>query len=366
VRRSLFVKLIAPLACQMLLSGCGSFFSNQSTTTTYGTSSSNDYLFVGNSSSGSGGTLAGYAMNSGTITETAGSPITLTYIPNVMHVRPGDDWLYVGSATTGGIYGFSIASTGVLTASNSGVSLTADSPIAMDIDSTGTYLVVLENDYTTLTVYSINKTTGNLALASQALATAGGTGAAVRFLPNDKFVYVATGTGGVSIFSFSAGTLTNTGYVLSGSSLSSYNDLCADSTSSHLVLAQSGTNAGVRVYTIQATGALTAGTSYSAGTAPYALDCDATYSTVYSADKTGNEIFEFSLSGGTLTEIGTISEGITPFALAVDNSGDTLLSLNLGGSPDLEDYSFSTSGVLSADQSLATTGTTPIAMAATH
>lgn len=351
----------------MLFSGCGSFFTKQTTTTTYGTSSTKDYLFVGNSNSSSGGTLAGYAINSGVLTETAGSPVTLTYIPNVMHVRPGNDWLYVGNATTGGIFGFSVASTGVLTATNSGVSLTADSPIAMDIDSTGTYLVVLENDYTTLTVYSINATTGYLTLLSQALATAGGTGAAVRFLPNDKFVYVATGTGGVSIFSFSAGTLTNTGYVLNGSSLISYNDICADSTSSHLVLAQSGTNAGIGVYTIQSTGALTSGTSYSAGTAPYALSCDSTYNTVYSADKTGNAIFEYSLSGGgTLTQIGSISEGLTPFALAVDNSGDYLLSLNLGGSPDLEDYTFGTSGVLAADQSLASTGTSPLAMAVTH
>lgn len=355
----------------LLLSGCDNFFTsenNSSSSSSGGTSSINNYLYIAETGSSGAGTITGYANNSGALTETSDTPLTLSYIPTVLKVVPGNLWLYAGSNTsTGGIYAFSIdaSDSGVLTHTNNGSAVAADAPVAMDVDSTGNYLVVLDNDYTTVNSYSINSSTGALTLVSEIGATSGSTAGAVRFLPNNNYVYVSTGTGGLTIYSFSKGVLTTVGTLAASSSIS-FNDLCADSTSSYLLIARSGANAGVDVHAIASSGQLGTGTIYSAGSGPVSLACDSSLSTVYSADKSSATIYEFTLSSGVLTQLATINSGTTPSQLAIDKSGAYLFSLNIGGSPDLEDYTIGTSGALTAYQYITSTATTPVAMAMTH
>ena len=322
-----------------------------------------------NEGSSGEGTIAGYTLSSGTLTAVSGSPYSVAYAPTVAYVRPGDDLLYVGSATSGGIYCYKIGSGGVLTAENSGSAVASTAPLAMMIDPNGAYLAVLLNDYTTVLVYAIDTSTGALTLAGSGTATEGGTGSAVLFTPNDDYLYVATGTGGLSIFTFdsSTGAITDTGGRISAGSEISFNGLASDSSSEYLLIARSGTSAGIDVHAITTDGQLESGTIYTAETGPWSLAFNSGSTDVYVANKGSATVSEFSFSSGTLALLTSTpaSTGTTPVAVAADASGDYLVELSSGGTPHLKVFSFS-SGVLEAASSVSSTGTNPVAMALTH
>jgi 6-phosphogluconolactonase (cycloisomerase 2 family) len=360
-----------PALALLLFSGCGKFFVADETTSTSTTSSSSsaDYVYVMNEGSSGAGTIAGYSLSSGSLTAVTDSPYSVSYAPTVAYVRPGDDLLYVGSALSGGIYCYKIGSGGALSAENSGSAVASVLPVAMTIDPSGDFLAVLLDDYTTVIVYEIDTSTGTLTSVGSGTAQAGGTGAALLFTPNEDNLYVATGTGGLSIFTFdsSTGAITDTGGRIAAGSEISFNALATDSSSEYLLIARSGTNAGVDVHTITTNGALESGTIYSAQTGPWSLAFNSGSTDLYVANKGSSTVSEFSFSSGVLTLLTSTpaSTASTPVAVAADSSGDYLLALSSGGTPNLTVFSFS-SGVLESASTLSSTGTGPIAMAVTH
>ena len=234
----------------LLLDGCAGFFVNTTTTgstTSTSSSSSVDYVYVANANNGDSGSIAAYSLASSALTAITGSPFSVSYSPTTLAVRPGNDFLFAGSSTTGGIYAYAISSTGALTAENSGDAVASVYPVAMDIDAAGSYLVALLNDYLTVVTYAINTSTGALTQTSSATATTGSLTGWVKLLPDEDYAYVSTGTGGISIFTFdsSTGTIVNTGSHLAGSSTVSYQQVVVDTTSTYLAAVRVGTNAGV-------------------------------------------------------------------------------------------------------------------------
>jgi 6-phosphogluconolactonase (cycloisomerase 2 family) len=193
-------------------------------------------------------------------------------------------------------------------------------------------------------------------------------------------VFVALGTAGDLVYTFNtvstSGALSSPLYVAPLSSATSDNALAVSPNSSTLFIARSnGTSPGtLSSYTIGSGGVLglpvTIGTT---GVQPFAVVVNAAGSDVYVADRSDSTITGFSVaSNGTLTTLALspYSSGPEVSALAVDKSGDYLLAVANGGSPDLTMYSFdsTTAGKLDLSATIAT-GTDPtgaVALAATH
>jgi 6-phosphogluconolactonase (cycloisomerase 2 family) len=115
-----------------------------------------------------------------------------------------------------------------------------------------------------------------------------------------------------------------------------------NSTSTALFVGE--TNVGVRVFTIGSSFTEISGSPFKAGTQPRSLQFDGTGDYLYVANATDDTISGFSvLASGALTALTGSpfsSVGTQPFALALDQSKKFVLSANLGGTPDVQLFSF--------------------------
>jgi 6-phosphogluconolactonase (cycloisomerase 2 family) len=104
------------------------------------------------------------------------------------------------------------------------------------------------------------------------------------------------------------------------------------------------TNVGVRVFTIGSSFTEISGSPFKAGSQPRSLAFDGTGDYLYAANGTDATISGYSvLASGTLTALSGSpfsSVGAGPNALTLDQSKKFLLSANLGGSPDVQLFSF--------------------------
>lgn len=371
------------LAGLLVLTGCGKFFpplktSGSGSGTGSGTSTVGDYLYVANSDP-SLNTVAGFSLStSGSLANTSGSPYTSPLTPTTLAVTPNDKFLYVGS-TSGAMYVYSIGSDGAISLGNGGTPVfTGNSPAAMVMDSTGDWMVWLSAFSGEAYVFGVNSTTGALSNT-----TSGGVGLAstaadgLAMTPNNEYVYVALGTGGVETLSFNAstGALAPVNTVLAPKqNLDADLAVAVSPNGNYLYVAETGINA-LRVFSIGANGTLseTAGSPYKTGLGPDAVLVDKSGSYVYVANRTNNSISAFTVgAGGALTAItgSPFATGTTPVALAEDKTKGYLAVANEGGSSDLQVFQISTTtpGAL-VSTATSTTGTDPtqaIAIAATE
>jgi 6-phosphogluconolactonase (cycloisomerase 2 family) len=128
----------------------------------------------------------------------------------------------------------------------------------------------------------------------------------------------------------------------------------------------------VRVFTI-GTNSFTeiSGSPFAAGSQPRSLAFDGTGDYLYAANGSDPAISGYSvLASGSLSPLSGSpfsSVGAGPFALALDQSKKFLLSANLGGSPDLQLFSFdaTTAGKLDPGAT-ATNAASAACIASTH
>ena len=190
-------------------------------------------------------------------------------------------------------------------------------------------------------------------------------------------MFVAVGTAGDLVYTFntSNGTLTNPLQLLLGSATTSDNALAVNAAGTYLYIARSGSNGGLAVYTIGAGGALNEVSSpLAAGNQPFSVVVNKAGTDVYVADQVGVAVYEYSIASttGAVAALNPVSVATVsaPRALAVDNSGNYLLTASNAGSPDLAMYSFDSTNAGKLDFSTSTaTGTDPtgpVAIAATH
>jgi 6-phosphogluconolactonase len=371
--------------------GCGNFWVYPGSLNN-STSSTGDYVYVANApTNGKTPTLAGFVVGTGTLTAVSGSPDSLAFVPTAVAVNPANTMVFV--AGTDGLYGwvnsYSIGTGGVLTllmnnnlgsASMVSIDVTPDGKWLLGLDANGSlvnqaivdqYQILSSGQLQQGTAVSYTFPTGSPAIVPKA----------IKISPNNgQYVYVAVGTAGDLVFSFttSSGAFgTSVGTLSTGSSTLSDNGLAVNSSGSVLYIARSnGQSAGVVLaYSVGSGLAPSFVAQGTTGVQPSAVALNKAGTDLYVAnrtDLTNGTISGFSVaSNGAPTALSpaTYSSGLGlfPVALAVDNSGNYLLAVANDGGPDLTMYSYS-SGQLSfvASTATATDPAGAVAIAATH
>ncbi len=129
------------------------------------------FLFVGETGTGIRVLSIG---SGGSLTEVSGSPFAPSSVgQSSIVVDPTNSYVYVANKSSTNISGYTLASNGTLTALSSSPFTTGTSPVAMSLDSTGKYLLVICNGGSPdLQVFSFDTTTAGK-LDSLATATTG-------------------------------------------------------------------------------------------------------------------------------------------------------------------------------------------------
>jgi 6-phosphogluconolactonase (cycloisomerase 2 family) len=365
----------------LLLAGCGDFFTKDGGGgggTTVGS-----YTYVGTQT----GTLVGYSVSStGALATLSGSPSQFaTAAINSLAITPSNTFLYAGVAGIGA-YGSSInSSTGVTSLVSTSALVQDVSPSALTIDPSGKFLLVagLANGAAAVGEYAINSdgTLSEVTGSPVSITFPTGTDTTnvsvqnIVVAPNSSYVFVTLGQLGVAPLPFntSGGLSANTQIINPKATSSIANQdlgLAVNSTSSAMFVGE--TNVGVRVFTIGPSSFTEiSGSPFAAGGQPRSITLDGTGDYLYVANATDNTISGYSvLSSGTLSALAGSpfsSVGTQPFALALDQSKKFLFSVNLGGTPDVQLFSFdaTTAGKLDPGAT-ATNATTPAAVASTH
>jgi len=370
--------------------GCGNFWVYPgSSSSGSGTGSTvNDYVYVANGNT-STPTLAGFAVGSGTLTAVSGSPYSLGFVPTSVAVNPANSIVFVAGSNgvNGFINSYSIGSGGALTllvSNNTG----SASEVSIAVSPDGQWLLGLDANGSSISeaiidLYEINSSTGQLTLGTGTSYTYTGSSIPtvvprqIKIAPNGDYVFAAVGTAGDLVFPFttSSGTFSAPQVLLLSSSGTSDNALAVNSASSYLYIARSGTSGGLAVYTIGSGGSLSevSGSPLTAGDDPYSVVINTAGTDVYVANQLDSTISGYSISsGGAVAALSPATYTTISAArmLAVDQSGDYLLAVANGGSPDLSMYSYSstTAGELVFSTSIATGSdpTYPVAIAATN
>jgi len=362
------------------LTGCGKFFpplTSGGGGSSTGTGSAGDYLYAGNL-----GTdplsVAGFSIASGAFGAISGSPWSVSLEPTAMAVTPNDDYLYMGSAA-GGIYVYTISSTGALSLGNNGAPVaTGVEPSVLRVDSTGKWLLGADAFAGEAYVFEIGSG-GLLTSISSSVVTLNSTNPAVdlEITPSDSYVFVSCGTAGIYTMSFnsSSGALAQINSVLSPKVTDAADEGMAIAPSGNFLFAAETVTGGVRVFSIASSGVISevSGSPVTTAAGAWAVLVDSTGSYVYVANRAQDTISAFLLStAGALTPISgsPFSTGTLPEAMVEDKTDAYIAVICAGGSPDLQVFQISstTPGALSSFAT-AKTGTDPTAassLAATH
>jgi 6-phosphogluconolactonase (cycloisomerase 2 family) len=371
------VAVSGSLASLLVLAGCGKFFPPLTSGGGGSGSSSGDYIYAGNIGTNPL-TVAGFSIASAALSSISGSPWSVALEPTVLAVTPDDTYLYAGSAA-GGIYVYTIGSTGAITIGNGGVPVaTGVSPSVLRVDPTGKWLIGASAFAGQAYVYQIG-TGGTLTSLSTSIVTLNSSDPAtdLEITPSGDYIYVSCGTAGIYTMSFdtSTGAMAQVNTVLSPKVTDAADYGLAISPSGGYLFAAETVTGGVRVFTIGTNGTLTetSGSPYSTGTGAWSVLVDSTGSYVYVANRTQGTISGFLLSNsGALTQItgSPFTTGTLPVAMVEDKSDAYIAVICAGGGPDLQVFKFdsTTAGALDSFAT-AKTGTDPTqasSIAATH
>jgi 6-phosphogluconolactonase len=360
------------LAGLLLLSGCGDFFSNS---TSGGGSGSTvaSYAYVGTQT----GVLGSYSVSStGALAGLSGSPIQLaTAAITALAVNPANSFLYVGVAGVG-VFGLGINSgTGVPSLISTSTLVSDVDPNALAVDPSGTHLLAagFANGLPTVGEYAINSD-GTLSEVTGSPVTIGlptGSNVAnalvtnIAVAPNSSYVFVTLGQLGVALMPFTTtGALSaNTSVITPNASGGVSNqDLGVAVNPGSTLLFVGETNAGIRVFTIAANFPEVSGSPFAAGGQPRSIVLDGAGDRLYAANTTDSTISGYALAAsGTLTPLTGSpfsSVGSQPFWLTLDKSQTFLLAANLGGSPDVQLFSFDATTVGKLDPGATVTNMT--------
>ncbi len=351
--------LILSLAVLLVLSGCGKFFVPENGGG--GGTGSSAYIYVANNDTAN---IAGFSIASSGLTTLSNSPYALGVSPSGLAITPSNSFVYV-STLTGGIYAYSVGSGGALTVANGGSAVVSGiSPVSLRVDATGNWLIAVDPTPAAY-VFAINS--DGTVTAKGSVPLPAGSPYKLVITPNNTLAYVSLGTGGVAILTFNAttGVLTNTNQILKPKqALAADQGMAVSPTSTYLYVAETGVN-GVRVLSIATSGALTeiTGSPYSTGTGPSAVFIDSTGSYLYVTNRAANSVSAFlSSSSGALTAISgsPFATGTNPIDIAEDNTHTYISVVCAGGGPDLQVFTLSTTtpGALTNFKTSAT-GTDP-------
>ncbi len=352
--------------------GCSSFFvplcqeyntcSSGGGTGGSGSGTYSSYAYVANATLG---TLAGIPVPKATFTTLTGSSYTLGTTPSALAATPKGTFLYLATLA-GPVFVYAIGTNGTLTLGNNGAQVTSTLvPTWMTVDPSGNWLFMVSSSSNQLLIFQINTFNGTLTQTSQGtIALDAGNPTQVYVTPNDQYVYVGLGLGGMDGFTFNSSTGVVSNQIhLATLGAASDNAIASDNNSAYLFVGEAGK--GIRVLTIGTGGALkeVTGSPFASQLGPQSIVVDSTNTYVYVANRTANVITGYTLgTGGTLTQLpnSPFTTGSQPTVMSLDSTGKYLFVVNFGGSPDMQVFSFdaTTAGKLDPVTSVAT-GTDP-------
>jgi|GEM_PF-1580057 len=280
-----------------------------------------------------------------------GGSTSIVYIPK---------FAYVTNVSSDTISVYSIdKTTGTLTAGTDAA--TGSQPRSVAVAPNGKFAYATNYNAGTVSVFTVDQATGVLA-AGTAVA-AGTMPASIVVDPSGRFAYVANyGSDNVSVYTIhqTTGALTAGTAVAAGTSPHS---ITVDPSGKFAYVANLNTN-NVSVYTInQATGALTAGTPVATGTLPRSVTVDPTGKFAYVASQGTNNVSVYTIDQitGALTAGTALAAGTIPYSVTVDPSGKFAYVANLS-SNDVSVYTINqTTGALTAGTTMAA-GNSPLAV----
>jgi 6-phosphogluconolactonase len=333
-----------------VFTGCAGFFPPINGGGSGGTTGNRVYV-ANQAASSIGGFTIG---TTGTLTAVTNSPVGVGYKPLTMVVTPNNALLYVGAAT--GVFVYFINSDGSLTAPSTGSQPAGVFATAMAVSPDGQWLIVLDGTTQQLDIFQINASTGALtsltAPATYSITSGVWQPSDIRISPDGTLIFAALGTAGDVVFTFN----TTTGVAASSQSLATGNTAAGDfglavsAKTAYLYIARSGTNGGVAVYSIGSGGVLTpvTGTPFAAGSGTFSVVLDNTGTYAYAANRTDGTISGYTIVPGATTAALSLtplkgspySSGAGVQAIGVDSTGKYLLAVAVGGGPDLTMYSF--------------------------
>jgi 6-phosphogluconolactonase (cycloisomerase 2 family) len=272
-------------------------------------------------------TVSGYSVGaSGALTKIASSPFSGFQKPVAALVDPSDTFFFVldqtNSPTFGQIWTANIASDGSLTNLTSSGLLTRTTWSAFAMDSTGSFLFVVDSGANTVTPFG-RTGTGVIGGAESSPVATGTSPIAVAVNPGSNYVYVAnSGSNNVSAylindgFSGTAGTLTP----VAGSPFAAGtapSAVVAEPSGKYLYVTNSG-DSTITAYKITApAGALKkiAGT-FSTGSAPDSLNVSFDGKHLYASNKSSGSVSVFTINAnGTLTAGTPVAAGTAPTSI---------------------------------------------------
>lgn len=350
------------LGCVPALSGCSGFFVCQKASCPAGSGSGStgsgngDYVYVGNGSSSSD-SITGYSVADGTLASLTGSPFAVSATPTAMAISPHNSSLLYMATTGGGIYGFTISSSGSLSSisSNSqtilgGGGAYSTSPSSMAVSPDGQWLFVADSVSNTMAEYGINSSTSLLTLEGTVTCatSVAGTATQVRVSPDGQWVVCASGLGGDVVYPLttSSGALGTAYAILTGGSQTGDFAIAMDA-SSHLFVARTGS---LMVYSLSSSSAAQVATVAVGSGTGYAVVLDPTYSYVYDANFTDGAIYGFSINSSLSLTALSSSPYTAPSsvrAMAMDSSAKYMIAEGYNSSNGIQLYSIA-SGVLTA------------------
>jgi 6-phosphogluconolactonase (cycloisomerase 2 family) len=379
----------------LALTGCSGFWNALPTTTTgTGTTTlTSGFVYVLNIATSQ---MIGYYVNAGTLTQ-VGTANTLSAAPIAITVAPSNAFLYV--STLGGIFVYTIdTSTGELTLGNGGLAITQDAATAMQVDTTGNWLIEGGGGVQVLYAIKINPSTGVLAVSGESQIAASlpnTTINQVAISPDDTFVLVANGSSGTATIPFTSTNNNPFGSVgriapintTAGATLSvAFDPIITGNTAPRLfyigeTVATSGSNSGgLRAFNFSTVKEISGSPYAIGGLAPSSILPFSTGDYVYVANRQTSSgstgvIAGFSVTSAssafTLTALGSsFAAGTNPQALVEDSSHQFVFAADFGGSPDIAGYTIDATNAGYLDTVISnSTGTDPVqagAIAALH
>jgi DNA-binding beta-propeller fold protein YncE len=301
------------------------------------------------------------------------NPLTFTITPGAVDplsiaVDPAGKFAYVlNGGCYGGIGGFVSMytvnpATGAMASIGSPVwTYDADYPGSITVDPSGKFVYVANPgdpwspDYGSVSMYSINATTGALAYTGMLSGNCPGLcfPSSVAVEPSGKFAYVANGGAGfpfnVEMYTINAttGALTSIGTIAAGTNPVS---IAVDPSGKfiYVVNGNFGSAGNVSMYAINATtGTLASTGTIAAGTDPVYVAVDPAGNFAYVTNSGSNDVSMYTINSttGSLTLLGMISAGPSPTSIAIHPSGNFTYVTN-SGSNDVSMYSIGTTGTL--------------------
>lgn len=365
MRTTLFLTAMAA-SLPLISCGSGKFFvptCQQTNSCGGGSSTYSSFAYVANQKLG---TLAAFPLPSSTFTTISGTTYNLGAQPTALAATPKGTFLYVAT-TQGSVVVYSIGTNGTLTLGNNGSAVTSTlNPIWMTIDPSGNWLFMVSSSINALFEFQINTSTGVLTPvgAATGIPLASGSPTQIYVTPNDQNVYVGLGLGGLDGFPLNSATgALGTRVHLSPLNGGADNAISADNNSAYLLVGEAGS--GIRVLKIGSGASLAeiSGSPFQTQLGPRSIVVDPTNAYVYVANSTASVITGYSLdASGTLSQLSDspFGSGSGPIDMSLDSTGKYLLVVSVGGSPDLQVFSFDATHPGALDSvATAATGTDP-------